>query len=329
MTHRRPVSDRTAGRRSRSGSRSAASSSSRSSGARRRWCTARRSRSSAPDDDRSTRSATTTRSPRPRCWHAGIVGTPRRRPVRGLAVAQARVRPAHRPVPRRPARVRAGLRRQGGRGRRAGRPPQGSTAASPREGPREVWSSESARSSGGRSRAERYARRRARWRCRALAAAGEARGRRWWWPRPRPARRRRPTARPRPRRGGGRAAGGCRSPGPRRCRSRSRPRAPGGRSPSSRAAPEAPAHAGSAVPKLRAEVAEPGGREQRVARGVRGDVGVGVALEALRLVGPGQPGQVERDAVDEPVHVGADADAGQPVGCCVTRRSCLSHNRTR
>ena len=36
---------------------------------------------------------------------------------------------------------------------------------------------------------------------------------------------------------------------------------------------------------------------------------VGVPLEALRLVGPGEPGQVERDAVGEPVDVGADADA--------------------
>ena len=77
----------------------------------------------------------------------------------------------------------------------------------------------------------------------------------------------------------------------------------------SRAAPEAPAHCGSAVPKLRAEVAQPGRREQCVARGMGRDIGVGVTLEALRLVGPGEPGQVERDAVDEPVDVGADADA--------------------
>ena len=61
--------------------------------------------------------------------------------------------------------------------------------------------------------------------------------------------------------------------------------------------------------EVRAEVAEPGRREQRVAGGVRGDVGVGVALEALGLVGPGEPGQVHGDAVDEPVDVGADADA--------------------
>ncbi|GAA1476777.1 hypothetical protein GCM10009623_12230 [Nocardioides aestuarii] len=39
-----------------------------------------------------------------------------------------------------------------------------------------------------------------------------------------------------------------------------------------------------------------------------GDVGVGVALEPLRLVGPREPGEVHRDAVDEAVDVGADAD---------------------
>ena len=41
-----------------------------------------------------------------------------------------------------------------------------------------------------------------------------------------------------------------------------------------------------------------------------GDVGVGVALETLRLVGPGQAGEVQGDAVDEAVDVGPDADAG-------------------
>ena len=77
----------------------------------------------------------------------------------------------------------------------------------------------------------------------------------------------------------------------------------------SRVAPEAPAHSGSAVPKLRAEVAEAGRREEGVAGGVGGDVGVGVALEPGRLVGPGEAGEVHRYAGDEPVHVGADADA--------------------
>ncbi len=97
---------------------------------------------------------------------------------------------------------------------------------------------------------------------------------------------------PRPRRGGRRAGAGCRSPGRRRCRSRSRRRAPGARSRRAGPYPTAPAHAGSDVPKLLPEVAEAGGGEQRVAGGVGGDVGVGVALEALRLVGPGQPGEV-------------------------------------
>jgi hypothetical protein len=41
---------------------------------------------------------------------------------------------------------------------------------------------------------------------------------------------------------------------------------------------------------------------------VGGDVGVGVALEALRLLGPHQPGEVHRDPVGETVDVGADAD---------------------
>ena len=75
----------------------------------------------------------------------------------------------------------------------------------------------------------------------------------------------------------------------------------------SSATPEAPAHAGSAVPKFEPEVAEAGRREQRVAHRVGGDVGVGVPLEALRLVGPGEAGEVQRDAVGETVHVDADA----------------------
>ena len=58
-----------------------------------------------------------------------------------------------------------------------------------------------------------------------------------------------------------------------------------------------------------AEVAEAGGGEERVAGGVRGDVGVGVALEAGGLVGPRQAGEVHRHAGHQPVHVGADADA--------------------
>ena len=66
--------------------------------------------------------------------------------------------------------------------------------------------------------------------------------------------------------------------------------------------------------EVAAEVAEAGGREQRVAGGVGRDVGVGVALEALRLVGPGQPGQVHRDAVDQAVDVGADADTHRKDG---------------
>ena len=65
--------------------------------------------------------------------------------------------------------------------------------------------------------------------------------------------------------------------------------------------------------EVRSEVAEPRRREQGVARGVRRHVAVGVTLEALRLVGPGEAGEVQRHAVDEPVDVGADADAGELV----------------
>ena len=44
-----------------------------------------------------------------------------------------------------------------------------------------------------------------------------------------------------------------------------------------------------------------------------GDVAVGVTLEAVVLVGPGQPGEVHRHAGDEAVHVDADAHPGQAV----------------
>ena len=42
-------------------------------------------------------------------------------------------------------------------------------------------------------------------------------------------------------------------------------------------------------------------------------VPVRVALEALRLVREGEAGEVQRYAVDEPVHIGADADSGEVV----------------
>ena len=73
--------------------------------------------------------------------------------------------------------------------------------------------------------------------------------------------------------------------------------------------PDAPAHAGVRRTEVAAQVAEARGGEQRVARGVRRDVGVGVALEARRLVWPVQSGQVEGCALDESVHVGTDADS--------------------
>ena len=60
--------------------------------------------------------------------------------------------------------------------------------------------------------------------------------------------------------------------------------------------------------EVAAQVAEAGGGQQRVAGGVRGDVGVGVPGQSGGLVGPGQPGQHHRCAVGEPVDVGSDAD---------------------
>ena len=83
--------------------------------------------------------------------------------------------------------------------------------------------------------------------------------------------------------------------------------------------------------ELAAEVAEPGGREQRVARGVGRDVAVGVTLQAVVLLGPGEAGEVHRHARRQAVHVDADADAGQrSVGTSpgrkassFTGRSCL------
>ena len=92
---------------------------------------------------------------------------------------------------------------------------------------------------------------------------------------------------------------------------------PAGRSRRAASTPEAPAHCGSVGAEDRAEVAEPGGGEQRVAGGVRGDVAVGVPGAAGGLVREVQPGQVQRPARLERVHVDADADPGQaqPPAC--------------
>ena len=62
-------------------------------------------------------------------------------------------------------------------------------------------------------------------------------------------------------------------------------------------------------PEVAAQVAEPGGREERVAAGVGGDVPVGVPGQALWLVGEVQAGHVQGYAVHQGVHVGADAGA--------------------
>ena len=65
--------------------------------------------------------------------------------------------------------------------------------------------------------------------------------------------------------------------------------------------------------EVRPEVADAGRREQRVAGGVRGDVGVGVAVEPA-LPGPEQPGHPQLAPATlggEGVHVDPDADPGQ------------------
>ena len=59
------------------------------------------------------------------------------------------------------------------------------------------------------------------------------------------------------------------------------------------------------------EVAEAGGREERVAAGVGGDVAVGVALGPERLALPEQARRPSRAAGDELVDVDAGPDAGQ------------------
>ncbi len=206
---------------------------------------------------------------------------PRRRPVRRVAGAPARVRPAQRQVSRRRPRLDPGVRRPGGRGGRADRSPQGldrpTRSRSPRRPrPRPVRPSPSvvvADTDTG-----------------APTAVGQ-RGLGLGPPRPESGPvadhldDTLPTSKPaaRTRRGG--LGEQCRPgrAGPGRLRRT----------------------------EVGAEVAQTGRGEQRVARGVGRDVGVGVALEALRLVGPGQPGEVHGYAVDEPVHVGADADTGE------------------
>ena len=68
--------------------------------------------------------------------------------------------------------------------------------------------------------------------------------------------------------------------------------------------------------EVRAQVAQPGGREQGVAAGVGDDVAVGVTGQA-HLTGPLQAGQVHggaRVGGGEGVHVGADAGARQELG---------------
>ena len=77
--------------------------------------------------------------------------------------------------------------------------------------------------------------------------------------------------------------------------------------------PEAPDHSGSLVPNCEPEVAEPGGREQRVGGGVRDDVGVGVPGQA-DLAGPEEAAEPQGALGVEGVDVDADADEGEGWG---------------
>ena len=75
--------------------------------------------------------------------------------------------------------------------------------------------------------------------------------------------------------------------------------------------PEAPAHCGSDVPKWEPRSPSPAAESSASQSACAATSRVGVALEPLRLVGPGQPGQVQGHAVGVPVHVDAQPDAGQ------------------
>jgi len=61
-------------------------------------------------------------------------------------------------------------------------------------------------------------------------------------------------------------------------------------------------------PEVRAEIAQAGSAQQRVAGGVGGHVGIGMPFESLRFAGPVQAGEMELHTRHEPVYV--DADAG-------------------
>ena len=73
-----------------------------------------------------------------------------------------------------------------------------------------------------------------------------------------------------------------------------------------------PGKLGAVGAEVGAEVADPRGGEQRVARGMAGDVGIRVTLEGP-LTGPGEPGDHAHPVgvVGQGVDVDADAGAGQ------------------
>ena len=79
----------------------------------------------------------------------------------------------------------------------------------------------------------------------------------------------------------------------------------------SRRTPLAPAHAGSAVPKLLPRSPRPAAENSASQQACAATSPSEWPGEAPGLVGEVQPGHVQRDAVGQGVHVGADAGAGK------------------
>ena len=111
------------------------------------------------------------------------------------------------------------------------------------------------------------------------ARSGPAR--RWSSPTPTPAPAAGRTAPAAPRHGADRPSAGCRSPARPRCRPGSRARDSRSTTWRSMSAPLTPFQRGSSTPNTRADIAQPGGRQQRVAQRVRPHVAVGVTGAAV------------------------------------------------
>ena len=106
-----------------------------------------------------------------------------------------------------------------------------------------------------------------------------------------------------------RAGAGCRSPGWRRCRSRSRPPRTRRAVSASRAAPEAPAHSGSDVPKLLPRSPSPAAESSASQAAWAATSASECPSSPCGSSGQASPARRSGYAVDEAVHVGADADA--------------------